>query len=77
MINVAKCHWIVASNVDVHGGGCYSDVVCIYDSGRPKHISANLRKVICSFFKCTHDTLKFDVMNVQPQQMDTTVGCML
>ena len=33
IINVAKCHWTVASNLDVHGGGYYRDVVCIYDSG--------------------------------------------
>ena len=67
IINVAKCHWIVASNVDVRDGGCYSDVVCIYDSGRPTHISGSLKKMICSFFKCTYDTLRFDVMNVQAQ----------
>lgn len=41
--------------------------MCIYDSGRPTHISANLKKLICSFFKCTRDTLRFDVMNVQAQ----------
>lgn len=72
ILHVANCHWVVASNINVHDGGCYSDVVC---SGRPTNIGLNLRKAIRSFLKCASDILRFDVMNVvaQPNSYDCGV----
>ncbi len=55
------------SNINVKSGGYFSDTVCIYDSARPQKISPAFRKLICSFFKSTSDTLRFDIMNVQGQ----------
>ena len=67
ILHVTNCHWVVTSNMNVRDQSCYSDVVCIYDSGRPTNIGLNLRKTVCSFFKCPSDIMRFDAMNVVAQ----------
>ena len=67
VLHVAKCHWLTTSNVNVHGGACYKDIIGVYDSGRPKAVSAEITNSVCSFFKCTSDVIRFDIMNVIPQ----------
>ena len=67
VLHVAKCHWLTTSNVNVHGGACYKDIIGVYDSGRPKAVSGEITNSVCSFFKCTSDVIRFDIMNVIPQ----------
>ena len=59
---------MATSNVDVREGGCYTDVIGIYDSGRSRYIRSEIIKSICSFYKCTSDVLRLDAMNVVAQQ---------
>ena len=67
VLHVAKCHWLTTSNVNVHGGACYKDIIGVYDSGRPNAVSGEITNSVCSFFKCTSDVIRFDIMNVIPQ----------
>ena len=59
---------MATSNVDVREGGCYTDVFGIYGSGRSRYIRSEIIKSICSFYKCTSDVFRLDVMNVVAQQ---------
>lgn len=68
IIHIADCHWGVASNINVQSaGGWHNDAVGIYDSGRPSNVTNTVKKMICSFFKCSSDALRFDLINVETQ----------
>ena len=67
ILHVGKCHWVTTSNVNIHGGACYTDSICIYDSGRPTKVSTDITTSVCSFYKCLGERIRFDIMNVSPQ----------
>ena len=74
ILHVGNCHWLTTSNVNVHGGASYNDVVSIYDSGKPIRVSNEVTKSVCSFFKCMNDIIRFDIMNVSPQTNSQDCG---
>ena len=64
---VSKCHWIVASNFNVHTRDARQDSVQIYDSLLSKSINLATKKSICSFLQPIPDTIFFELMNIQGQ----------
>ena len=55
------------SNINICSpGGYHVDTVGVYDSVRPHSIGL-LKKMVCSFFKCTSDTIHFTLVNVETQ----------
>lgn len=68
-LHISGCHWAVVSNINVQSAGCsHSDVVAIYDSARPTNVAFELKKIICSFFKCMAGAIRFDLVNVETQK---------
>ena len=53
----------MASNVNVQSDGGFHNG--IYDSARPDNVTNKVKKMICSFFKCSSDALHFDLINVE------------
>ena len=47
VLNVANCHWITVSNIDIRGKMYYNDAVCVYDSGIA-HVSFSTKKPFVS-----------------------------
>ena len=75
ILHISDCHWAVASNVDVHSvGGFHNDVVGIYDSARPSDVGDSVKRMICSFFKCSSDAIHFDLVNIETQQNSYDCG---
>ena len=68
LLHVSGCHWITVSNYRVHDKGMFLDCIRIYDSASPTGVTMQLKKAICSFFRCTSDILNFEIMNVMKQQ---------
>ena len=64
LLHINDCHWVTTSNVNVHGGACYPDTVCVYDSERPSTVHPDITRIVCSFFKCQSSQLRIDIMNV-------------
>ena len=73
VLHVGNCHWITTSNV-THEGGSISDAVNIYDSGRATTVTSEVKKLICSFFKSSSDSIHFDLMNIQSQLNGSDCG---
>lgn len=78
LLHVGSCHWITVSNVNVHDShcGCFCDIIGVYDSLRPTIVHSDIKKStsVCSFFKCSSDTLRFDIMNVSAQSNSYDCG---
>ena len=66
VMHVANCHYIVASNINVCANTHYTDTVCIYDSGFSP-VGLSIKQEICQFMKPKSDTIRFDLINIQPQ----------
>ena len=73
ILNITSSHWIVASNVNVCEDSCYTDSVCIYDSGF-FHISLAIKNTICQFLQPKSETFFFDLMNIQSQPNGNDCG---
>ena len=52
---------------------CYTDSVCIYDSGF-LHMSLAIKNTICQFLQPKPDTFFFDLMNIQSQPNGNDCG---
>ena len=74
ILHTGGCHWVATSNVDVREGGCYTDVIGIYDSGPSCYIHSEIIKSVCSFYKCPFDVLRLDIMNVVAQPNEDDCG---
>lgn len=67
LLHTGSCHWLTTSNVNIRDGGCYRDVIGIYDSGQPSTVHSEITRSVCAFYKCPSDVLRFDIMNVMAQ----------
>lgn len=75
VLHISGCHWAVVSNINVQSAGSsHSDAVAIYDSARPTDVAFELKKIICSFFKCMADAIRFDLVNVETQKNSFDCG---
>ena len=66
---------MTVSNINVQEhtySNFYHDTIGIYDSGRTPKISAAVTNSVHSFFKCSSDSLRFDIINLlaQPNAYD-------
>lgn len=69
ILHVGKCHWVTTSNLNVADGSCYKDTICVYDSAKPTSVHPDIKKSVCSFYKCRSDILRFDIIG-QPNAND-------
>lgn len=75
ILHISGCHWAVVSNINVQcAGSAHRDVVAVYDSARPAGVAFELKKLICSFFKCMVDAIHFDLVNVETQKNSFDCG---
>ena len=60
-------HWVTVSNMKVPGDGYFTECACIYDNLYHASVAANTKVQICSFVRPKAVEMRFDLMNIQPQ----------
>ena len=70
ILHISECHWVVASNIDVHslGGRSCNDTVALYDSARPICVNQTM-----SFLKNSADAVHLSIVNVETKH--NSHGC--
>ena len=74
ILHVHDSHWITTSNVNAKDQGVYTDCIHVYDSAMPLKVNPRIKQVVCSFYKCPSDTLRFEIMNIQVQNNSYDCG---
>ena len=70
LFHIHNSHWVVASNI-----GCQYNAIGVYDSNcYTTTVPLELKRQICSLVQTKHDTIVFEVMNIDSQHNTNDCG---